>query len=162
MKLDDIDIAILELAQGDLPMCERPFDEWADRLCIPVDEILSRLRSLKDRGVIRDIKAILRHRQAGLQANAMVAWAVPADRVDELGARIALGETVSHCYEREGFGRYTIFSMIHGRTRDEVTEVVRDLSSQTGIHDYQVFWSIRELKKSSMKYFRKGGTHEER
>jgi len=40
--------------------------------------------------------------------------------------------------------------------------VVRELSSQIGIPDFQVFWSVRELKKSSMKYFRKGGTHEER
>jgi siroheme decarboxylase len=153
MMLDETDRAILSLAQGDLPVSERPFSEWAKILKIPEEEVISRLASLKERGVIRDIKAILRHRQAGMSANAMVVWAVPAERVDELGPRIALCDAVSHCYEREGFGDYTVFSMIHGRSRKQVLELIRELSAQVGIDDYQVFWSIRELKKSSMKYF---------
>jgi DNA-binding Lrp family transcriptional regulator len=153
MKLDTIDRAILELVQGDVSVSERPFDEWASKLGMPADEVISRLQSLKDRGVIREIKAILRHAQAGFAANAMVVWAVPQTQVDELGPRIASSAAVSHCYEREGFGRYTVFSMIHGRSRKHVMEVIQEISSQLGIDDYQVFWTLKELKKSSMKYF---------
>jgi DNA-binding Lrp family transcriptional regulator len=161
MKLDHIDEALLALAQGDLKVCARPYEEWAARLGIPVDEVISRLHALKERGIIREMKAILRHVKAGFKANAMVLWAVPADRVDELGSRIASAASVSHCYEREGFGRYNVFSMIHARSDDEVMEAVSAIAHATGIDDYQIFWSLTELKKSSMKYFRQEGVCDE-
>jgi DNA-binding Lrp family transcriptional regulator len=152
MKLDDIDKKVLACAQGDLDVCERPLDKWADKLGISVEEVISRLRALKEKGVIREIKAVLRHRKAGFTANAMVVWAVPPDQVEELGARIASSASVSHCYEREGFAPYTVFSMIHARSKDEIIKTVGDISSLTGIRDYRIFWSIRELKKTSMRY----------
>ena len=152
MKLDDIDKAVLVCAQGDLDVCERPFDTWADKIGMPVEAVISRLQALKDKGVIREVKAVLRHRKAGFTANAMVVWAVPPDQVEELGARIASSASVSHCYEREGFAPYTVFSMIHARTREEILKTVEGISSLTGIRDYQIFWSIRELKKTSMRY----------
>lgn len=153
MQLDDIDKALIALAQGDLDVTERPFDAWADRTGLSVDEVISRLRSLKDDGVIRDMKAVLRHRKAGFIANAMVVWAVPEDLVDIIGPRIAANKAVSHCYGRTGFGAYSVFSMIHGKTRDEILQTVQSISQGSGIDDFQIFWSIRELKKTSMKYF---------
>lgn len=153
MQLDDIDRQLLALAEGDLDVCTRPFDAWADKLGIPVDEVISRLQALKQQGVIREVKAILRHAKAGFTANAMVVWAVPENLVDEVGPRIAANTAVSHCYERTGFGRFTIFSMIHARTRGEIQQTVQAISQAVGIDDYQVFWSVRELKKTSMRYF---------
>jgi siroheme decarboxylase len=153
MNLDDIDKAILALAEGDMDVCERPFDAWASKIGIPVGELISRLQALKERGVIREIKAILRHTQAGFTANAMVAWSVPEAHVDEIGQRIASFPEVSHCYERFGFGRFNIFSMIHARTDDEIRETVDSVAQAIGINEYQIFRSIKELKKTSMRYF---------
>jgi DNA-binding Lrp family transcriptional regulator len=161
MNLDDIDKTILALAEGDVEVCMRPFDAWADKLGIPVEELMSRLQALKERGVIREIKAILRHTQAGFTANAMVAWSVPEDLVDEVGPKIASSPAVSHCYERGGFGRFNIFSMIHARTDQEIMETVHAISHATGINDYEVFRSIKELKKTSMRYFRQEGSCDE-
>lgn len=153
MDLDDIDKALIALAEGDLDVCERPFDSWADTIGIPVGEVISRLQALKRTGVIREVKAILRHARAGFTANAMVVWSVPEALVDEMGPRIAADSSVSHCYARSGFGPYTVFSMIHGKTADGIMETVNAISRETGIDDYQVFWSVREMKKTSMRYF---------
>ena len=161
MNLDDIDKALLALAEGDLDVCERPFDAWAGKIGIPVEEVVFRLQALKERGVIREIKAVLRHTQAGFTANAMVAWSVPEALVDEVGERIASYPAVSHCYERGGFGRFNIFSMIHARTEGEVMDRVNDISQATGISDYQIFRSIKELKKTSMRYFSQEGSCDE-
>jgi DNA-binding Lrp family transcriptional regulator len=161
MNLDDIDKALLALAEGDLDVCERPFDAWAGKIGIPVEDVVSRLQALKERGVIREIKAVLRHTQAGFTANAMVAWSVPEALVDEVGERIATYPAVSHCYERGGFGRFNIFSMIHARTEGEVMDRVNDISQATGISDYQIFRSIKELKKTSMRYFSQEGSCDE-
>lgn len=153
MDLDMLDKAILALAQGDMDICDQPFDEWARTLDIQVEELVDRLVALKEKGVIREIKAVLRHTRAGFIANAMVVWAVSEERVDEVGVGIASHKAVSHCYERHGFGPYTVYSMIHARTKDDIMTSVRSISDMTGINDYQIFWSVKELKKSSMKYF---------
>jgi DNA-binding Lrp family transcriptional regulator len=161
MNLDEIDKSILALAEGDLDVCERPFDAWAGKIGIPVEEVIFRLQALKERGVIRVIKAVLRHTQAGFTANAMVAWSVPKAHVDEIGQRIASFPAVSHCYERKGFGAFNIFSMIHARTDDKIMEIVNAISHATGINDYQIFRSIKELKKTSMRYFGQEGSCDE-
>jgi siroheme decarboxylase len=153
MNLDKTDKAILALAQGDLPISIRPYDEWAKQIDIPVDELISRLNAMRAQGVIRDIKAILRHSRVGVSANAMVVWAIPQDRIDELGEKIASHEEVSHCYERVGFEPYTLFSMIHGGSKEAVEKLVADLAAENGIKDYRVYWSLKEFKKSSMKFF---------
>lgn len=153
MRLDDIDKALLALAEGDMEVCGRPFDKWADKIGIPVEEVVSRLQALKQGGVIREVKAILRHTRAGFTANAMVVWAVPADRVEEVGMKIAACKAVSHCYERHGFGPYTVYSMIHAHTKEEIQETVQSIAQAADISDFKIFWSVRELKKTSMRYF---------
>lgn len=152
-ELDGRDKAILRLAQGDLPVQERPFDAWASALGMEADELLERLKGLREKGIIRDIKAVLRHRSAGFSRGAMVAWAVSEDRVDEIGRKIAENAFVTHCYERPAFSPYNVFSMINGRSTEEVEGVIADIVTATGVKDYRVFWSEKELKKTSMNYF---------
>lgn len=152
-ELDGLDRAILALVQGDLPDGAKPFDAWAQILDIEVSDLLKRIATLKEVGIIRDFKAILRHHQIGINANAMVVWAVPEHRVEEIGRRLAQYDAITHCYERTAFGAYTIFSMIHGKAEEELLGMIRAIAEELGIRDYQVYFSIRELKKSSMQYF---------
>ena len=151
--LDDLDKAILALAQGDLPIEEEPFDCWASELGIDPAELLRRLAALKASGVIRDFKAILRHRQAGMQANAMVAWAVPEERREAIGRLLAEEPLITHCYERPGFGEFALFSMIHAHSVPELETVIEGIAQRIGIKRFKVYTSVRELKKSSMRYF---------
>lgn len=159
-RIDRIDKKLLELVQDDLPAGKRPFDAWAKALGIEPGELISRLELLRRRGIIRSVKAILRHRQAGFSSGAMVVWAVPGDQVDRVGLELASRQEISHCYERPGFGEYNLFSMIHGRTDDEVLRIIGEISSAHGIGKYRVYWSLRELKKSSMNYVREGSGEE--
>ena len=78
---------------------------------------------------------------------------VRKELVEEFGYKIAGSERVTHCYERPAFGEYNVFSMVHGRSDDDVMQVLKEISAAVGIDRYKVFWSVQELKKSSMKYF---------
>lgn len=153
-RINGIDRKLLEFVQDDLPAGKRPFDAWAKALGIEPEELISRLELLNQRGIIRSVKAILRHRKAGFSSGAMVVWAVPEDQVDRIGRELACRQEISHCYERPGFGEFNLFSMIHGRTDDGVLRIIRDISSALNIGRYRVYWSLRELKKSSMNYIR--------
>lgn len=151
--LDELDKAILKLAQGDLPLEEASFDCWAAELGIETAELLRRLAALKAAGVIRDFKAILRHRQAGMQANAMVVWAVPEERREEVGRKLAEEPAVTHCYERPAFGEFALFSMLHARSVPELQTLIDTIARRIGVERFKVYTSVRELKKSSMRYF---------
>ncbi|HQJ10102.1 MAG TPA: Lrp/AsnC family transcriptional regulator [Deltaproteobacteria bacterium] len=153
-QLDDIDKKILARIQGDILLENRPFDAWAHELGMEGHEFIERLNFLKSRGIMREMKAILRHKTAGFPSNAMVVWSVPDQKIEEAGNEIARRDAVSHCYERQGFGEYAIFSMIHGRTDTEVEAAIHEIASSLQITAYKVYWSARELKKSSMEYVR--------
>ncbi|MEA3224039.1 MAG: Lrp/AsnC family transcriptional regulator [Thermodesulfobacteriota bacterium] len=153
ISMDDKDRAILKLAQGDLPVKQRPFDKWARSTGIRESEVVERLVDLKKKGIIRRFKAILRHYQAGVKANAMVTWAVPKDRIEEVGGILASMGSITHCYERSGFSEYNLFTMIHGTTKKKVTALIEEIAVSINIKRYKVFWSKKELKKSSMEYF---------
>ncbi|MDH5755872.1 MAG: hypothetical protein OEZ55_04310 [Nitrospinota bacterium] len=43
--------------------------------------------------------------------------------------------------------------MIHGQTEQEVRDIAKRMSEAVGIDDYDVLFSIREFKKTSMQYF---------
>ena len=43
--------------------------------------------------------------------------------------------------------------MIHGTTKSEVEQIVKNFSKEMGIKDFNILYSINEFKKSSMKFF---------
>lgn len=153
-RKDNEEQDLLRQLQGDLPVEKRPFRALAVGAGMNEEAVLDTIGTLVQRGVIRKFGAILRHQRAGITRNAMVIWAVPPDRTEETGAVFASFREITHCYERRPpfEGRYNLFTMIHtGEGRME--SVIANISSRSGICDYQVLESLEEFKKSSMEYF---------
>lgn len=143
------------MIQGDLPLSARPFSELADRAGMSEEELVDRIRSLKERGVIRRFGATLRHQEAGFNSNAMVAWLVPEDRIESVGEAMAGFREVTHCYQRrpQRDWRYNLYTMIHGDSREECHRIAEKMSRETGVEAYALLFSEREFKKTSMSYF---------
>ena len=142
---------ILKRIPSDFPITERPYKDIADALGLVEGELIEELKHLKARGVIRRVGAALAHRKVGYTRNAMVVWNVPQDKVDHTGEIMASFEAVSHCYERGtgDYWKYNVYTMIHGRQREECLKTVEDISAATGMNDYNVFFTKREFKKTS-------------
>ncbi|HEX9910106.1 MAG TPA: hypothetical protein VGA86_04415 [Desulfatiglandales bacterium] len=153
--IDDVDKRVIQLIQGDLPLDLRPFAVLAVKAGISEDEFVERIVSLKKRGIIRRFGATLRHQEAGFSSNAMVAWIVPEERIEEVGKTMARFRAVTHCYQRKtskGWP-YNLYTMIHGDNREECYELAKKISRKAGIQDYILLFSEKEFKKTSMKYF---------
>jgi len=153
--IDDVDKRVIQLIQGDLPLDLRPFSVLAVKAGISEDEFVERIVSLKKRGIIRRFGATLRHQEAGFSSNAMVAWIVPEERIEEVGKTMARFRAVTHCYQRKtskGWP-YNLYTMIHGDNREECYELAKKISRKAGIQDYILLFSEKEFKKTSMKYF---------
>jgi len=153
--LDDLDKKIIHYLQGDLPLTARPFAVLAEKIGISEEELLNRIKLLKEQGILRRLGATLYHQRVGFKANAMVAWYVPDEIIDETGFLMATFKEVSHCYQRkiEEKWRYNIFTMVHGKNKKDCQSIVKRIAKKTGIKDYVILLTLKEYKKTSPRYF---------
>ena len=156
MAFTEQEQAILRAVQGDLPDSPTPFADIAAQVGVSEAAVLDLLMRLREDGTIRRFGASLRHQKAGWSANVMVVWQTPEDAADALGQVAAAHGRVSHCYFRPSPAAdwpYTLYTMIHGRSREECLATVAELRA-AGLPDgYAMLESLEELKKTSMTYF---------
>lgn len=79
---DPVNARILSVSEDRIAgFLDDPFEEIARLAEVPVDTVLERLRGMLEAGVIRRIRQTLM--ATNLAPGALVAWQVPADRLDE-------------------------------------------------------------------------------
>jgi DNA-binding Lrp family transcriptional regulator len=108
-------------------------------------------------GVINRLGVIVRHRQLGYRANAMVVWDVPDGEVGAVGRAFAQSPAVTLCYRRERrlpAWRYNLYCMIHGRGVAQVLDHVADVEARSGLPRYprEVLFSRRCFKQRGARY----------
>jgi len=152
---DDRDVAVIRATQGDMDVVSEPYAAAAQRLGMPVEELLEHMAGMRERGLLRRVAAILFHRRAGFSANGMGVWKVPAERIEQLGPRMASFRGISHCYERPTYADwpYSVFTMAHGRSKEECDAVLDAIAADTGITDRATLYSSTEFKKIRLLYF---------
>ena len=72
-----------------------------------------------------------------------------------LGPRMAAVRGVSHCYQRPTYADwpYSIFTMAHGRSKDECDAILDSIADCTGIDERATLYSSTEFKKIRLLYF---------
>ena len=120
-----------------------------------VDGLMEHMLGMQERGILRRVAAILFHRRAGFSANGMGVWKVPDDRISALGARMASFRGISHCYQRPTYEDwpYSVFTMAHGRSKEECDAILDAIAADTGIEDRATLYSSTEFKKVRLLYF---------
>jgi DNA-binding Lrp family transcriptional regulator len=152
---DERDVAVIRALQGDMPVIEEPYAPAAAELGMSQAQLLEHLRAMQERRLLRRVAAILFHRRAGFSANGMGVWKVPEERVMELGPRMAAFRGISHCYQRPTYADwpYSIFTMAHGRSKEECDAILDSIAEQTGIDERATLYSSTEFKKIRLLYF---------
>jgi DNA-binding Lrp family transcriptional regulator len=82
------------------------------------------------------------------------------DLIAQAGSLLASNLHISHCYERpsfEGFP-YNVYAMMHANSAEQLNQYIADCVKslnelQSSPVDYVVLRSVRELKKTSFKFF---------
>ena len=145
----------LVAARADMPIVQEPYAPAAQRLGMRVEDLLAHLQGMQERRLLRRVAAILFHRRAGFSANGMGVWKVPAERVMELGPQMAAFRGISHCYQRPIYEDwpYSIFTMAHGRSKEECDAILDSIAADTGISERATLYSSTEFKKIRLLYF---------
>jgi DNA-binding Lrp family transcriptional regulator len=152
---DGLDIAVIRALQGDMAVVEEPYAAAAAELGMTQERFLGHLSGMRERGLLRRVAAILYHRRAGFSANGMGVWKVPDEHIYDIGCRMAAVRGVSHCYQRPTYEDwpYSVFTMAHGRSKEECDAVLDAIAEQTGIHERATLYSSTEFKKIRLLYF---------
>lgn len=152
--LSDLERKIVAVIQHGMPNSLTPYEDMAEQVGIPVEQLLDTLKAWKAVGKIRRVGAIVNHFQLGYGTGAMVAWDVPSDKIDDIGQLFASFAEVSHAYQRlssPGWP-YTLYTMVHASGDEELNSVIRKMSQASGIETFQALKTIRELKKVPPTY----------
>ena len=152
---DETDIAVIRALQGDMPVVQEPYAPAAAAIGFSEQQLLDHLAGMQERGLLRRVAAILYHRRAGFSANGMGVWKVPEEQVLDVGARMAAVRGISHCYQRPTYEDwpYSVFTMAHGRSKQECDAVLDAIAAQTGIDERATLYSSTEFKKIRLLYF---------
>jgi siroheme decarboxylase len=155
VELSELDVAVIRTLQGDMPIVPEPYKPAAGSLGVPVGALLEHLESMRARGALRRVAAILYHRRAGFSANGMGVWRVPDQQIVDIGPRMASFRGISHCYQRPTYEDwpYSVFTMAHGRSKDECDRILDAIAAETGIEERATLYSSTEFKKIRLLYF---------
>jgi DNA-binding Lrp family transcriptional regulator len=152
---DEHDIAVIKALQGNMPVSDEPYAPAAAELGLTQERLLDHLAAMQERGLLRRVAAILYHRRAGFSANGMGVWQVPDEQIADIGCRMAAVRGISHCYQRPTYEDwpYSVFTMAHGRSKEECDAILDAIAEQTGIHERATLYSSTEFKKIRLLYF---------
>ncbi|MDA7948573.1 MAG: Lrp/AsnC family transcriptional regulator [Hyphomicrobiaceae bacterium] len=144
------DLNLLQAIEDGIPVVARPYAEIASRAGMSEDDVIERLDQLVQAGIVKRLGLVVRHRELGYRANAMVVWDIADNEVDAVGETFARYPFVTLCYRRDRHRPrwpYNLFCMIHGRDRETVMPQIEELRACAGDPPMDVLFSLRRFKQ---------------
>lgn len=157
MDLSENDKRLIAALENGLPLTSRPYLELGRRAGLEEDAVISRISRLLKMGLIKRLGVIVRHRELGYRANAMVVWDVPDEDVEAVGRCFSRFDFVTLCYRRPRRlpdWPYNLFCMVHGRERQAVLAQVGELAEACAVEGvpHDVLFSARRFKQRGAVY----------
>ncbi len=154
---DHIQQQLIAEIQSGLPLVETPYAEIAKRIDISEQEVIRRIDIMLSAGTIRRLGVIVRHRELGYRANAMVVWDFPDDQVSQWGNQLSQINCITLCYQRPRHlpdWPYNLFTMIHGKDKETVEHAIDELVQKQGLENIPkaILFSKRRFKQRGACY----------
>ena len=139
--LDDIDRAVLNGLQDDLPLVSHPFAAVAKELGLSGDDLLARISRMKKAGVIIRFGPFFDAEAMG-GAFCLCAIAVPADRYDEVTELVNTHPEMAHTYERSH--KLNMWFVLATEDKAGIAVVADAIEAETGLQVLR-FPKLREF-----------------
>ncbi len=141
--MDTVDRQLLDALQEAVPLVPRPFAALGETLGLSEDEVLRRVRRLKEENIIRQIGPIFSSRRLGYQST-LVAFRVEPERLDEVAAMVSTHPGVSHNYSRNHY--YNLWFTLTLPPEQVLEEEIARLAEDGGVGDWLNLPSLRLFK----------------
>jgi len=154
-----------EILEQGLPINSQPYQAIAQQLTcssailVSEQQVIQQIEAWKSDGLIKRFGLVVKHRQLGYKANAMVVWNINDDDVDTIANELALRSEISLCYRRPRRlpeWPYNLFCMIHGQSAKQVEMQIATIVSELGLGhiDKDVLFSYKAYKQHGARYQR--------
>ena len=141
--MDNIDKDLLNEIQSRFPVTSRPYLELGKRLELSEEEVLVRVKRLKEDGVIRRIGGNFNSRKLNFTST-LCAARVPEDRIEEFVAEVNSYKGVTHNYLRDN--KYNIWFTFIAPSIEFIENCLKEISLKTGVEDILNLPAVRMYK----------------
>jgi len=130
--MNQTDRKILNEIQSDFPITSRPYRDLGKRLNLTEEEVLSAVRRLKEKGVIRRIGGNFHSSRLNF-VSTLCAAKVPEEKIDRFVERVNRYPGVTHNYLRNN--TYNIWFTFIAEDMNFIENALKDISDETGISE---------------------------
>jgi len=141
--MDKMDKEILNEIQWTFPLVTRPYSDIARKFQISDEELMQRMRTLKEAGIVRQLSAIFDTRRLGYKS-ALVAMAIDADKLDTIANQVNKHPGVSHNYERNH--EYNLWFTLAVPPGSDLKSEIDKFSKLQGINKVRMLPTIKLFK----------------
>ena len=131
--MDSIDRDIINTLQAGFPICSSPYQQVAQTLNISEQELLNRLKTLLDSGVLTRFGPMYHAEQMG-GALTLAAVQVPAEDFEAIASLINAFPEVAHNYERNH--KLNMWFVLATETPQQIQLIIKQIETQTGLQVY--------------------------
>jgi DNA-binding Lrp family transcriptional regulator len=140
-----------------LPAIAKPYLAIAEKISAQEHQVIEQISLWKNQSLIKRFGLVVKHRQLGYTANAMVVWDIDNSEVDTIADKLSKRAEISLCYRRPRRlpdWPYNLFCMIHGQDRTEVLTQIENLTAELNLDDIDkdVLFSNKAYKQHGARY----------
>lgn len=129
-RLEDIDSRILNAVQDGLPAVAEPYGKLASELSLSEELLIERLKTLKAKGIIRRMGAVLDSRSLGY-VGALCAAKVAEPDIDRVAAVINSYVNVTHNYLRDD--EYNMWFTLIAASKERLGAILDEIKERAGL-----------------------------
>lgn len=144
LKLDEIDKKLIVYLQEDFPLVMAPFKELGKRLSLSENEVIARVKKLKDSGIIKRIGITHNPQNLGYK-RALVGLAVPKEKIEEVVRVVNAFSEITHNYLRDD-PKFNLWFTLICPTQKKINEIIREIKRKIGIKDMVNLPTVRTIK----------------
>ncbi|MCD6320299.1 MAG: AsnC family transcriptional regulator [Candidatus Desulfofervidaceae bacterium] len=141
--MDAIDRKIINEIQAHFPITSHPYADIAEKLGLSEEEVIERIKRLKERGYIRRIGANFNSDKLGF-ASTLCAARVPEDKIDKFVEVVNKYKGVTHNYKRRD--NFNIWFTFIAPTMADIEEALEEVRRKTGVKEVYSFPATKTFK----------------
>jgi DNA-binding Lrp family transcriptional regulator len=132
---DSIDAQLINFLQEGFPICESPYRQVASQLGLTENEVLTRLQTLLDDGIISRFGPLYHAERMG-GALTLAAIKVPPEQFEQVTEIVNAFAQVAHNYARNH--ELNMWFVLATETQQALEQTLDDIESQTGLRVYNM------------------------
>lgn len=143
MEFNPVESAVLNRIQRDFPLTESPFDDMARELTIDGGTLVSTVKEMKERGIVRNIAGIFNPGRLGF-VSSLVAFQLDEQDIERAALLVNEHPGVSHNYRRDH--EFNLWFTLSSETPEKLAKTAGILADRTGAKDTLILKNERLLK----------------